>query len=47
VKVNVNENLSGGSRVAGPDRVGAGDALPATSNPKPATLRSERLGVDK
>ena len=47
VKVNVNENLSGGSRVAGPDQVGAGDALPATSNAKPATLRSERLGVEK
>ena len=34
VKVNVNENLSGESRVAG-------GGLPATSNPKPATLRSE------
>ena len=32
VEVNVNENLGGEYRVAGPDRVGAGDALPATSN---------------
>jgi len=47
VKVNVNENLSGGSRVAGPDRVGAGDALPATSNPKPATAGSESAGLQK
>lgn len=38
VKVNVNENLGGGSRVAG-------GGLPATSNPKPATARSESVAT--
>ena len=38
VNVKVNENLGGGSRVAG-------GGLPATSNPKPATLRSESVAT--
>ena len=38
VKVNVNESLGNGSRVAG-------GGLPATSNPKHATLRSESVAT--
>ena len=38
VKVDVNENPGGGSRVAG-------GGLPATSNPKPATARSESVAT--
>jgi len=38
VKVNVNESLGNGSRVAG-------GGLPATSNPKPATARSESVAT--